>query len=623
MSGILLSVLSPVWQAKLCRGLDKASRSRLDLTLDDAASFATAVELGCGRSTAVRGGLAGLLSVGRLADAYGIEHVHRAVEWEATRRLTVDTCAELLAGSSVAGMPRLTRTCRELALGEFDALCRTEGFVLLEEEELGALLDADAVAGGREEAALSAVLRWMRPAGAGEPRGKSLVTMPSFKRLCKASRRGTGTMGEDVPMVEGLRELLGEAAAAATAGEGGPAGSTSVAGPLDPAGQGAEGTPGDAADMAREPCHSQLPTAAARRWWYGHGGTPRPVLKCNCWSCEGKCVALSRELAVCAGFGRNGEFCAVLRDDLSDQALDKCSTTSQVVSVAMWRDWIVVGHSSGEIEIWESAQRGKAGSGRLTNGPGSLGSDTLPLQCIGALDDGSASPSDCSVTGLGVTGGVPSRLVSECGGVLKVWAAGSTARTWTCERTIQFQQKLYRLLAVWGTSAAAGHYDNTIRVWDLDSGACQATLSGHTQLVCSLAVHADGRVLASASNDRTLRVWEVETESCLRKLDVDMDVRCVAVSEGKIFGGLSSVVRRGAAQTPAVHVWDLHTLEQEGTLWMQDRPVGSKVELKRIIVDGSEVWAHMTDDVGGTVLVWGWTTSKMLVRVFLVSVSSV
>ena len=99
MSGIVLSVLSPVWQAKLCRGLNQASKSRLDLTLDDAASFETAVQLGCGRSAAVRGGLAGLMGVGRLADAYGIEHVHRAVEWEATRRLTVGTCAELLAGS--------------------------------------------------------------------------------------------------------------------------------------------------------------------------------------------------------------------------------------------------------------------------------------------------------------------------------------------------------------------------------------------------------------------------------------------------------------------------------------------------------------------------------------------
>ena len=594
MSGILLGVLSPVWQAKLCRGLNKASRSRLDLTLDDAASFATAVELGCGRSTAVRGGLAGLLSVGRLADAYGIEHVHRAVEWEATRRLTVDTCAELLAGSSVAGMPHLTRTCRELALGEFDALCRTEGFMLLEEEELGALLDADAVEEGREGPALSAVLRWMRPAGAGEPRGKSLVTMPSFKRLCKASWRGTGTMGEDAPMAEELRELLGEAAAASDS-EDGPAGTTGAAGRLDPAGH-------------------------ARRGWYAHAGAPRVVMKCFGWMCCGRlgCFAISSELAVCGQFG--GKIHAVQRHDLKPAAAtfatNNCSTSS-VTSVAVWRGWIVVGYESGEIEILETRPcKASLGQQKKTNQRFSGHSN---LQIVGALDSGEENRR--VVAGLGVSGGVSSRLVSCHGSshngvfklidssLLKVWTAGNTAHTWACERTIQIKRSTDVLLAVWGTSAATGHYDYAIRVWDLDSGACQATLSGHTKLICSSAVHSDGQLLVSASKDRTLRVWKIKTATCLRKLDVDMDVRCVAVSEGKIFGGLSSVVRRGDVQTPAVFVWDLHTLEQEGTLWMQDRPVGSQVNLNEISVDQGEVWACSN----GTMLVWGWTNRRILV----------
>jgi hypothetical protein len=63
------------------RGLNETSslRSRLDLTLDDSASFQAAVQLGCGRFAAV------LLRLGarRLADAYGMEFTGR---WSARRR---------------------------------------------------------------------------------------------------------------------------------------------------------------------------------------------------------------------------------------------------------------------------------------------------------------------------------------------------------------------------------------------------------------------------------------------------------------------------------------------------------------------------------------------------------
>jgi hypothetical protein len=80
---------------------------------------------------------------------------------------------------------------------------------MLLEEELGALLSAaDVLVEGQEGAMLSAVLRWMWPPWVEEPRGKSLLKMPSFKRICNACLRVIQAMGEDVPMVEGLQGLL-------------------------------------------------------------------------------------------------------------------------------------------------------------------------------------------------------------------------------------------------------------------------------------------------------------------------------------------------------------------------------------------------------------------------------
>ena len=146
MSSNVLNVLSPIWQAMLCRNLTEVSRSRLDLTLEDAASFATAIQLGFGQPAAVHGGLGGLLDVGRLTDTYGIKHVHRAVEWETALRLTVDKCAELLVGSSAAGMLWLEGMCQKVALGAFEDIALTEGFMRLDEETLCALLDDDCLA---------------------------------------------------------------------------------------------------------------------------------------------------------------------------------------------------------------------------------------------------------------------------------------------------------------------------------------------------------------------------------------------------------------------------------------------------------------------------------------------
>ena len=210
MSGFLLSIVSPVWKAKICSVLGFAN-NRLDLANEDASSFLSAVRLGCGQSARIQGGLAGLLDVGRLADMYRIEHVHKAVEWEAERRLTVKTCGELLACSCVAGMPRLENACRTLALDRFEVVARTEGFMLLNEEQLGSLLDNDGLRSTREEAVLDAVVRWMGSQEVGRVRSKELLAKIRFPLMQSASI--TGPVWDMTPRMDGLQELVDEALA--------------------------------------------------------------------------------------------------------------------------------------------------------------------------------------------------------------------------------------------------------------------------------------------------------------------------------------------------------------------------------------------------------------------------
>ena len=53
----------------------------------------------------------------------------------------------------------------------------------------------------------------------------------------------------------------------------------------------------------------------------------------------------------------------------------------------------------------------------------------------------------------------------------------------------------------------SGSFDKTIKLWSVASRALQATLTGHTNCVSSVAFALDGMTLASGSNDNTIKLW--------------------------------------------------------------------------------------------------------------------
>ena len=79
--------------------------------------------------------------------------------------------------------------------------------------------------------------------------------------------------------------------------------------------------------------------------------------------------------------------------------------------------------------------------------------------------------------------------------------------------------------------------DWTIKRWDIAGEKCLGTLTEHTDKVESLAVSADGTIVASAGGDKSIRLWNAETGAALYTLNGHTKaVRAVAFSpDGKTF----------------------------------------------------------------------------------------
>lgn len=92
-----------------------------------------------------------------------------------------------------------------------------------------------------------------------------------------------------------------------------------------------------------------------------------------------------------------------------------------------------------------------------------------------------------------------------------------------------------------GTWVVSGADDKTIKMWDLASEICRATLDGRTDRVGAVAITPDGRRILSGSFDCSIRVWDVRERKqvAILKLDSPGVPLCPLPDNQRVFIGLS------------------------------------------------------------------------------------
>jgi WD40 repeat protein len=132
-------------------------------------------------------------------------------------------------------------------------------------------------------------------------------------------------------------------------------------------------------------------------------------------------------------------------------------------------------------------------------------------------------------------------------------------------RTLSESPALVRILAehqapVWsvavspdGRRIVSGSDDNSVVVWDLETGTQIHRLTGHQGWVSAVAVSPDGRRIISGSSDQTVAVWDLETGTQIHQLTGHQDaVSSVAVTRD------GRRIVSGSWDT-TVAVWDLES----------------------------------------------------------------
>lgn len=150
-----------------------------------------------------------------------------------------------------------------------------------------------------------------------------------------------------------------------------------------------------------------------------------------------------------------------------------------------------------------------------------------------------------------------------------------------------------------GRTLVSGSDDYTVRVWSYLNGALLGALTGHSRDVNAVAISPDGKLLVSGGEDRTIRLWSTNTGALLKTLaEVAGMIKAIAISpDGKLLasGGLDNKIK----------LWSLRTGEYLQTFIGHLNPVHTIV----FTPDGQTL---ITGSKDKTIRLWNIQTGELI-----------
>jgi WD40 repeat protein/pSer/pThr/pTyr-binding forkhead associated (FHA) protein len=166
---------------------------------------------------------------------------------------------------------------------------------------------------------------------------------------------------------------------------------------------------------------------------------------------------------------------------------------------------------------------------------------------------------------------------------------------------------------------AIGDTNNTVRLWQMETGALRWTLTGHTNWVTGLSFSSDGSLLASSSADHTIKIWDPSSGQCLKTLTGHTDTVCTIR-----FSGDAQVLASGSADG-TIRIWDIASGQSLMTLSGHSES-GNRIRVlafgpgSKLLISGGEdqiirIWNVKTGQCLGTLTGHtGWIYSMVMSR---------
>lgn len=145
--------------------------------------------------------------------------------------------------------------------------------------------------------------------------------------------------------------------------------------------------------------------------------------------------------------------------------------------------------------------------------------------------------SDSTLLSLGHTGSIRSVAISPDGKRCLSGSEDETLRLWNLQtgrniRVMEGNAGIVYSVAISpnGNHALSSSADDKLRLWDLKSGTNTRVIRGHQEGIVCVAISPDGKRALSGSMDGTLRLWELQSGKSIRVLEGPGSVTSVAIS---------------------------------------------------------------------------------------------